>query len=68
MCLYIQVILVLCGLTYCSYGEFNSNGTVQCFECESVDDKIGEMNQGCWILEHEGEPLGVERGTCLGLR
>ena len=47
---------------------WNSNGTVQCYECESVDDKVDEMNQGCWILEHEGEPLGDGRGTCLGLR
>ena len=63
-----QVILFLCGLTYGNNMVWNSNGTVQCYECESVNDKVDEMNQGCWILEHEGEPLGDGRGTCLGLR
>ena len=66
--LYFQVILFLCGLSYGNFTAWNSNGTVQCYECESVDDKADDMNQGCWILEQEGEPLGDGRGTCLGLR
>merc|ERR1711917_18207 len=61
-----KVILFLCGLSYGSFTLWNSNGTVQCYECESVDDKADDMNQGCWILEQEGEPLGDGRGTCLG--
>lgn len=65
--LYFQVILFLYGLAYGNNTAWNSNGTVQCYECESVDDKADEMNQGCWILEQEGEPLGDGRGTCLGL-
>ena len=60
--------MILCGLTYGNNTSLNLNGTVQCYECESVDDKADEMNQGCWILEEEGEPLGDDLGTCLGLR
>merc|ERR1711893_151492 len=33
-----------------------------CYECESTRDKIGDMNQGCWVLD------GVESSepTCHG--
>merc|ERR1712126_26092 len=61
-----KVILILCGLTHGNNTALNLNETVQCYECESVDDKADEMNQGCWILEEEGEPLGDDLGTCLG--